>query len=144
MDDIIQRLSVLLADTYALYLKTQNYHWHVTGPQFRTLHQLFEEQYQELAKGADDIAERIRILGHHAPASFKEFEQLKQIKDGNSQNSANQMVIELADDHQLLIADLNKVIKKAQEQHDEGLTTLLSDRIASHQKASWMLNVSKE
>lgn len=64
---IVDGLSRLLSDTYVLYLKTHNFHWNVTGPQFRTLHLMFEEQYNELALAVDSIAERIRALGFPAP-----------------------------------------------------------------------------
>ena len=142
MTEIINKLSVLLADTYALYLKTQNYHWHVTGPQFHSLHELFETQYSELANAVDAIAERIRILGHQAPATFKEFESLKRIKDGVSTLDSNAMLLELGHDHDLLINDLNQVIKIAEENHDEGTLNLLSQRIEEHEKARWMLQSS--
>ena len=144
MSIIIKRLEVTLADTYALYLKTQNYHWHVRGPQFKSLHELFEMQYKELAEAVDQIAERILMLGHKAPATFKEFIELKTGKDGNSSISANQMVTELAEDHSILVRDLNQAIKIAQENNDEGTITLLSDRIAAHEKSHWMLSASIE
>ena len=144
MSIIIKRLEVTLADTYALYLKTQNYHWHVRGPQFKSLHELFEMQYKELAEAVDQIAERILMLGHKAPATFKEFNELKTVKDGNSSISANQMVTELAEDHSILVRDLNQAIKIAQENNDEGTITLLSDRIAAHEKSHWMLSASIE
>jgi len=70
-------LSRLLADSYTLYLKTHNYHWNVTGPLFNTLHMMFETQYTELATAVDEIAERIRALGHPAPGSYKAFAALK-------------------------------------------------------------------
>ena len=70
---IADELSKVLADTYMLYLKTHNYHWNVTGAHFHSLHEQFEEQYTELADAIDEIAERIRALGHKAPGSFKEF-----------------------------------------------------------------------
>lgn len=140
----MKRLEVALADTYALYLKTQNYHWHVKGPQFKSLHELFEVQYKELAEAVDLIAERIRIMGHKAPATFSEFIELKTIKDGNSSLSANEMLTELTHDNSVLVQDLNQAIKLAQEHNDEGTITLLSDRIAAHQKAHWMLGASKE
>ncbi|MGQ3888856.1 Dps family protein [Legionella sp. CNM-1927-20] len=144
MDEVTNQLSILLADTYALYLKTQNYHWHVKGAQFKALHELFESQYRELAEAIDEVAERILILGHKAPASFSEFNQLKRVKDGNSSLSANEMVKELAHDHGTLIKDLNKSLKIAQDQVDEGTVVLLSDRIAAHEKARWMLSASFE
>lgn len=144
MSDITKTLSIILADTYALYLKTQNYHWHVKGPQFRGLHKLFESQYKELAEAVDTIAERILILGHKAPATFKEYESLKRIKDGNSSLKANAMVTELAADHSILVKDINKALELAQEIKDEGTVTILGERIAEHEKARWMLTASEE
>ncbi|KTD00004.1 Dps family protein [Legionella erythra] len=141
---IANELSIILADTYALYLKTQNYHWHVRGPQFKSLHGLFEMQYTELAQAVDEVAERLLITGNKAPATFKEFERLKRIKDGDSSLNANQMVIELAQDHSTLVKDLNRALALAQEQNDEGTATLLGDRIAAHEKAHWMLAASAE
>ena len=144
MGTVIKTLEVALADTYALYLKTQNYHWHVKGPQFKSLHELFEMQYKELAEAVDLVAERILILGHKAPATFIELNTLKTIKDGDSSLNANQMVTALANDNSVLVKDLNQAIKIAQENNDEGTVTLLSDRIASHQKAHWMLAASMD
>lgn len=144
MNDVINKLSIILADTYALYLKTQNYHWHIMGPQFKPLHELFETQYRELAEAVDQVAERIRILGYNAPASFKAFDGLKRIKDGDSSLSANEMVIELANDHDTLVKDLNHAMKFAQENNDEGTSNLLSNRIEAHEKARWMLKASRE
>ena len=66
-ETVAKGLSKLLADSYSLYLKTHNYHWNVTGPQFNSLHTMFETQYTELAAAVDEIAERIRALGHLAP-----------------------------------------------------------------------------
>lgn len=144
MSTVINKLEVALADTYALYLKTQNYHWHVKGPQFKSLHELFEMQYKELAEAVDQVAERILIMGHKAPATFAEYNKLKTIKDGDSNLSANNMVSELANDNSTLVKDLNQAIKIAQENNDEGTVTLLSDRIAAHQKAHWMLTASMD
>lgn len=144
MKDLIKKLSLLLADTYALYLKTQNYHWHVKGPQFKSLHELFEMQYRELAEAVDQIAERILIKGHSAPATFKEFEKLKTIKDGKSSESSNAMVTELAKDHGTLVKDLNVAMALAQKANDEGTVNLLANRIEAHEKARWMLGSSQE
>lgn len=144
MTDVFKKLQVLLADTYALYLKTQNYHWHVQGIRFQSLHTLFEEQYQELAMAVDTIAERIRVLGHMAPATFKEFDKLKTLNDGDSSHTANEMVLELAADNNALVKDLNAAIRIAQSNMDEGTVNLLADRIEAHEKARWMLNASAE
>ncbi len=143
-NDFMNKLSVLLADTYALYLKTQNYHWHVKGPQFKSLHELFERQYIELAEAVDQVAERILIKGHKAPATFKELDGLRTIQDGNSNASANDMVTTLAKDHETLVKDLNGAMTMAQEISDEGTVNLLANRIESHEKASWMLRSSQD
>ena len=144
MSDLMNKLSIILADTYTLYLKTQNYHWHVKGPQFKSMHDLFEMQYRELAEAVDAIAERMLMLGHKAPATFKEFEQLKTIKEGNSDLNANQMVNELSQDHVSLVKDLNQAMVLAQKNNDEGSVSLLSERIAAHEKVHWMLKASCE
>lgn len=143
-DQIISKLTILLADTYALYLKTQNYHWHVIGPQFRTLHELFETQYRELAEAVDQVAERIRIMGHQAPATFSEYQRLKTIQDGHSDAPAHQMLLDLAHDHTALLQDLNQALTCAQQENDEGTATLLADRIGAHEKMRWILSVSCE
>ncbi|MCC5791967.1 MAG: DNA starvation/stationary phase protection protein [Legionellaceae bacterium] len=142
MNEATQAMKALLADTYALYLKTQNYHWHVRGPQFKAVHELLENHYLELAEAIDNIAERIIIMGDNAPATFKEYDSLKTITDGDSSLSANEMVTSLAKDHNVLVRDLNKAITIAQENHDEGTVALLSERIAHHEKARWMLEAS--
>lgn len=144
MSELINKLSVILADTYAIYLKTQNYHWHVKGPQFRALHSLFETEYLALAEAVDEIAERILIKGHHAPATFKEYDQLKTIKDGDSSSAANDMVTELASDHGALLKDLSAAMDMAQEANDEATVNLLSNRIEAHEKSRWMLASSRE
>lgn len=139
MSEIVKRFSSLLADTYALYLKTQNYHWHVKGPNFKTLHELFEEQYTELAVAVDELAERIRILGSLAPASFKEFETLKTLQDGDPNAPSETMLNDIHGDHLALVKMLNEALAIAADAHDEGSVALLSERIAAHEKMAWML-----
>src|SRR5690606_32436491 len=78
---IAEGLSRLLADTYTLYLKTHHFHWNVEGPLFNTLHLMFEQQYTELAKAVDLIAERIRALGFPAPGSYSAFSRLASVKE---------------------------------------------------------------
>ncbi len=137
-----QPLSTVLADTYALYLKTQNFHWHVRGMEFASLHALFETQYTDLATAVDDIAERIIILNGKAPATFTALNKLSSIEDGDSHAAAKVMVTTLAADQDKVIATLNAALKVAQEHNDEGSMALLSDRISVHEKARWMLSAS--
>lgn len=139
---IAKGLSQLLADSYNLYLKTQNYHWNVTGPQFHSLHLLFEGQYQDLATAVDEIAERIRTLGFRAPGSFAEFSKLSSVKEATGTPSAEDMVIELAKDQGTIISTIREVWEKAEEAGDEGTIDLLSGRLSAHEKAGWMLRSS--
>lgn len=136
---IADELSHYLADTYALYLKTQNFHWNVTGPLFYSLHKMFEEQYQELALAIDEIAERIRALGSFTPASFAHFSQLSSLKDEKSSLGAETMVSKLIKDHETLAAASLHLIATAQKAHDEGTADLIIQRLKSHEKTIWML-----
>lgn len=135
----IKELKQLLADTYGLYLKTQNYHWNVTGPNFKQLHELFEEQYQELAIMVDSIAERILILGGKTPATFREFSDLTRISFGDSSISAEEMMSDLSQDQLQIVADLKKLIAAAAPGGDEGTIAMASELIAKHEKACWIL-----
>jgi starvation-inducible DNA-binding protein len=139
---VVSALSEILADTYALYLKTQNYHWNVTGPTFTMLHALFETQYNELALAVDVIAERIRALGHKAPASFSAFQRLTHIKDGHAEAKAHDMLQDLLTDHQTVMENLRKARIIADEVSDVGTVSLLEDRLGEHEKTAWMLNAS--
>src|SRR5215470_11886870 len=78
---IAEGLSRLLADTYALYLKTHNYHWNVTGPMFNKLHFMFEQQYNELALAVDLVPERIRALGFPAPGTYRDYSRIASIRE---------------------------------------------------------------
>ncbi len=78
---IAEGLSRLLADSYSLYLKTQSFHWNVSGPMFNALHNMFETQYTELALAVDEIAERIRALDMPAPGSYSQFAKLSKIPE---------------------------------------------------------------
>ena len=84
---VADALSNVLADTFVLYLKTHNFHWNVTGPMFHTLHQIFEEQYNELWLAVDAIAERMRSLGFIAPGSYGEFNRLTICRSRRSQGT---------------------------------------------------------
>lgn len=142
MSVLIEALKGGFADTYALYLKTQNYHWHVKGQNFKSLHELFETQYKELAEAVDDLAERIRTLGQQVPSTFKELDNYKDIADGDSNFSAEQMVDDLYNDNLSLGRCLAALARKASQAGDEGTDAILSDRVAVHEKAAWMLQSS--
>ena len=136
---IAEGLSRLLADSYTLYLKTHNFHWNVTGPQFQPLHVLFEEHYTELATAVDEIAERIRALGHPAPGSYKAYAGLTQIAEAEGVPAANEMVRALAADHETVVRTARSVLPSAESGEDEVTLGLLADRMTVHEKTAWML-----
>lgn len=141
-NNLTKSLEIALADSYALALKTQNYHWNVEGPNFSSLHALFEEQYNELLPAIDEIAERIRTLGFKAPASYKEFEKLTTIKEGDSSLDENAMVKDLFDSQQQIAVSLKSALEVAQDAGDEVTTDLMIGRLATHEKNAWMLRSS--
>lgn len=135
---VTHALSQLLADSYTLYLKTQNFHWNVTGPQFFQLHTTFEEHYTELATAIDEIAERIRALGVFAPGSYSAFSELASITECNEKLSAADMIKVLSQDLETIGATAQKLIDAASEANDEVSTDLGVQRAALHSKQLWM------
>ncbi len=132
-------LQQLLADSYLLYLKTQNFHWNVEDPRFSSLHKLFEEQYEELAEAVDLIAERLRGLGVKAPASMRQFLALSTLREAEGEYSGDEMLRQLAEDHAAIAAGLPASIEQATRAHDEGTGDLFIERLRVHQKTAWML-----
>jgi starvation-inducible DNA-binding protein len=138
-EEIAGGLSRLLADSYTLYLKTHNYHWNVTGPLFSTLHAMFEQQYTELATAVDEIAERIRALGHPAPGSYRAFGALTKIQEEESVPSAEEMIRQLVIGQETVVRTAREIFPLADEAHDEPTADLLTQRMQLHEKNAWML-----
>jgi starvation-inducible DNA-binding protein len=141
--EISDGLKRLLADTYTLYLQTHNFHWNITGPQFRELHLMFEEQYQELALAVDDIAERIRTLDVAAPGTYKAFAELSSVKEVDGVPTSTEMVKYLTKGHEQVVKTARKVLKVAQDADDESSASLVSDRMRVHEKTAWMLRATQ-
>jgi starvation-inducible DNA-binding protein len=132
-------LAHYLADTYLLYLKTQNFHWNVRGPHFHSLHKFFEELYQELAEAVDTIAERIRALHMTAPASFAQFLKLTSLEEETGSVSAEEMLKQLLHDHQIISRNLSRLFEQAELIGDEATVDLITERMRAHEKNTWML-----
>ena len=132
-------LARVLADSYSVYLKTQNYHWNVKGPLFHTLHAMFEEQYTELATAIDEIAERIRALGELSPGSFSDFAALSQVEEERGTPKAEKMVENLIADQATIVQTCKQVFPTVQEAADEPTADLLIRRMQVHEKNAWML-----
>lgn len=138
---VIELLNRDLSNSYLLQLKTKKYHWDVTGPQFRTLHEIFEEQYTALAETIDQIAERVRQLGGYPAGTAKEFIELASVQETPGRvPTATQMVANLLEDHELIIRGLREHIDQASEEfHDEGTADFLTGLMEGHEEMAWML-----
>ena len=132
-------LSRLLADSYTLYLQTHNFHWNVTGPMFQTLHLMFETHYTELALAVDEIAERIRAIGMHAPATYSEFASLTCIEEVSGVPKAVEMIRLLVNGHESVVRTARSVFAVVEKASDEASADLLTQRIQLHEKTAWML-----
>jgi len=140
--EIAAGLTKVLADSYAVYLKTHGYHWNVRGPNFASLHAMFMEQYTEVWGALDDIAERIRALGEFAPQGYSALANLTGIKDGQPDRDAEAMIKELMVDHESVIGTVRGALKAADEAGDEATVDLLTQRLAAHEKHAWMLRAT--
>lgn len=136
---IAEGLSRLLADSYSLFLMTHNFHWNVTGPQFNSLHLMFETQYTELFAAVDEVAERIRSLGAFAPASFARFSELASFKIPDEALSANDMIAHLVKGQESVVRTARGIFPIAEKASDEPTLDLLTRRMELHEKNAWML-----
>jgi starvation-inducible DNA-binding protein len=137
---IAQGLSRLLADSYTLYLTTHNFHWNVTGPMFNTLHAMFMQQYTALWTSIDDIAERIRALGHFAPGSYGAFGKLASVPDAPGEPpKAMEMVRILVKGHEAVARTARELLPTVDKAGDEPTMDLLTQRLEFHEKTAWML-----
>ena len=137
--EITEGLSRLLGDTYLLYIRTHGYHWNVTGPQFNTLHLMFEQQYTELALAVDQIAERIRALGFPAPASYAEFTRLSSLSEDEDRPGANEMIRRLVQAQEAVVRTARSAFPIVERAGDEATADLLTQRLQIHEKTAWML-----
>jgi len=136
---ITKGLSVLLADSYTLYLMTHNFHWNVTGPQFNSLHNMFMAQYTEQWTALDIIAERIRSLGFPAPGTYKEFVKLTTITEVEGVPKANEMIRYLVNAHEAVARTARSLFPVVDEANDQPTADVLTQRLDVHEKTAWML-----
>jgi starvation-inducible DNA-binding protein len=141
---VAESLSGVLADSYTLYLKTQNYHWNVTGPNFPQLHELFGAQYGALVPAIDEIAERIRALGQPAPGSYSAYTKLAEVKEATGSPSANEMIRTLVADNETLVRRARAAKDLAEGAGDAESGDIMIARMKEHAKAAWMLRAMLE
>jgi len=138
--DISGALNTLLADVFALYMKTKNFHWHVSGPHFRGLHLMFDEQGAELFGMTDEIAERVRKIGGITLHSIGNIARLQRIPDNDAEYvDPLDMVAELRSDNQALSASLRETHELCDEENDVATASLIENWIDQAEKRVWFL-----
>lgn len=137
---VVAVLNVLLADEHVLYTKTRNYHWNYEGDNFMEMHKLYEGQYDELAKIIDEVAERIRMLGHYPEGRMKDFLKLTRLQEQDYTSEQNEQLKNLLADHESIIISIRIVINKMNDTwKDAGTTDFVTGLMEQHEKMAWML-----
>jgi starvation-inducible DNA-binding protein len=138
---VSNELSKILADEYILYTKTRKAHWNVEGADFYDKHKFFEGQYEQLDDFIDRVAERIRALGHYAPATLASFLQLTSLSEASrAKNDSKGFIKELVADHETIIIKLRENINRfANEFHDAGSSDFITGLMEEHEKMAWFL-----
>ncbi len=139
--EVAQSLNRLLADETVLYIKTRNAHWNVEGPDFHAQHLFFEEQYQQLEDFIDEVAERVRTLGHYAEATMKAYLELTHLtEETRDKNDSAGFIKDLLEDHETIIIHMREHIDRfADDLHDQGTSDFITGLIEKHEKMAWML-----
>ena len=132
-------LNQILADVFALYIKTKNFHWHMTGPHFRDWHLMLDEQATQIYGISDDIAERVRKIGGTTIRSIGQIAKLKKIQDSDGELAPEAMLKELHDDNRTLISRLRAAHGTAQSVGDWASTAMLEVWIDEAERRAWFL-----
>lgn len=141
LSTVAKSLSQILADEFVLYTKTRNAHWNVEGPDFAAMHKFFEHQYETLDETMDEVAERLRMLGHYAPGTLQDFLKLTRLtEESRKKNDSKGFISELLEDHESIITLLRGLITPlAEEQKDFGTSDFITGLMQTHEKMAWML-----
>ena len=141
LSEIAHSLNIFLSDEHVLYIKTRNAHWNIEGGDFFAMHKFFEGQYQELEEVIDNVAERIRMLGHYPVATMQGFLNLTHLTEKmREKNNSEGFIQTLLEDHQSIIMHLRHGIREIADQLDDaGSSDFLNGLIEKHEKIAWML-----
>jgi starvation-inducible DNA-binding protein len=138
--DVVSGLNALLADNFALYLKTKNFHWHMNGPHFRDYHLLFDEQASQIFAATDMMAERVRKLGGQTLKSIGHISRLQKIADNDAEKvTARDMLAELLRDNRFLAQEMKVLHAVCDETEDVSTASLLENWIDEADGRAWFL-----
>jgi starvation-inducible DNA-binding protein len=141
LEEVVNLLNTLLADEYVIYTKTRNAHWNITGTSFFELHKFFQSQYESLDQIIDDLAERVRSLGHFSLGSMKDFLSVTHMSEENHDfGNSKQIIQTLVDDHETIIRIIrNEIIPISEKFRDLGTADFVTGVMEQHEKMNWML-----
>lgn len=142
MDELIQAMKVVLADTVAFSMKAHQYHWNVEGSDFYQYHKFFQLIYEEAEGAVDGIGEQIRQLDAYAPLSPKRIDELTNIQDTDGLPNTKAMVRNLYNDNNVVLQTLLNAYKRAEQFDELGLSNFLQDRIMAHKQHLYMLRAT--
>ncbi|MCK7556581.1 DNA starvation/stationary phase protection protein [Chitinophaga sedimenti] len=133
-------LNKLLADEHILYVKTRNYHWNIEGRNFIELHKFYETLYTEMAETIDEVAERIRKIGHFAEGRLKDFIKLASLEEGEYTTKQEEQLQNLLDDHEAICRSIREHLPEVEDKYkDAGTTDFLTGVLKQHEKWAWMV-----
>lgn len=144
MEELKQAAKVAFATEFSFFVKAQNFHWNVEGPDFRQYHKLFGKIYEEVYDSIDTFAEQLRAMGTYAPASFARFSMLTQIEDETDILPQGVMVQTLLEDNEKVVKILKLVFQQSEANQEFGFSDFIASRINAHQKHGWMLRASSK
>ena len=139
MKELIDEMKVGLSTVFAFYLKAHYFHWNVEGPNFAQYHDFLGELYAEVFGSVDLFAEQLRALGSYTPGSLERFKELSKVEDETNVPGATAMIRQLMLDNEIVIDQLNKINKLADDNNKKGLTNFIEGRLDIHSKHAWML-----
>jgi starvation-inducible DNA-binding protein len=142
MEELVEKLKVVLANTFTMYMKTHGYHWNVIGSDFPQYHDFFGDLYAEVHGAVDDIAEQLRQINSFAPGSLQRMKELSELEEDDLVPNAAKMVVNLIAANDKVLLSLIECYEMAEEAKEYGLSNFLQDRITAHKKHGWMLKAT--
>lgn len=142
MEELVEKLKVVLANTFTMYMKTHGYHWNVIGPNFPQYHEFFGDIYEEVHGAVDDIAEQLRQINSFAPGSLQRMKELSEVPETDAIPTADKMVTNLIAANDIVINSIVECYKLAESAGEYGLSNFLQDRMMAHRKHGWMLKAT--
>lgn len=140
LQNVATALQVLLADEFVLYTKTRNYHWNLEGSNFMEMHKFYESQYELLEDVIDEVAERIRTLGHYTEARLKDFIKISHLVEDDYTNDQRKQLQNLLDDIETIIREARKMVDDFSEKYkDQGTADFVTGIMKMHEKTAWFI-----